>query len=114
MGMTNIFVYGTLKRNHRRNFYLRDETFIGEIETTAQYRLYKAFLCDYPCMVESTGGQSIKGELWQVSDECLSRLDFLEKGFQRKTILLHNGESAQAYICAQKPLFSRNIGKEFM
>ena len=74
--MAKLFVYGTLKRGYSRSAVLLQETFLGTARTVARYRMYDCG--DYPGLVESLGGQSIEGELWEVSPECLKRLDEIE------------------------------------
>lgn len=112
--MNRIFVYGTLKRNHRRNFYLtRDGAkFLHEAATLPAYKLYRPFFADYPCLVE--GSVSVQGEVWEVSDKTLQSLDAVEgPGFERKLIVLANGEEAFVYIAHKKPFLACNLGDRF-
>lgn len=78
-----IFIYGTLKRGECRAGLLRDQRFLGVVRTAARYRLYDTG--SYPVLVEvdAAGGEAgegrpIEGELWQVDDECLAKLDEVE------------------------------------
>ncbi|MFQ5732446.1 MAG: gamma-glutamylcyclotransferase [Planctomycetaceae bacterium] len=71
-----LFVYGTLKRGYCRNFALAGQTFLGEARTRPGYRLYDCG--DYPALVRAKVGCSIRGELWDVSAECLERIDVIE------------------------------------
>jgi gamma-glutamylaminecyclotransferase len=72
-----LFVYGTLKRGHSRSPLLRDEHFIGPAKTVPRYRLVDCG--QFPGLVSRPeDGLSVEGELWQVSDACLARLDEIE------------------------------------
>ncbi len=69
-----IFVYGTLKRGLCRARFLTGQSFWGETRTLPRYRLYDCGT--YPGLKQATeNGLPIVGELWQVDDECLARLD---------------------------------------
>jgi gamma-glutamylaminecyclotransferase len=72
----HLFVYGTLKRGELRNAFLARQTFLATACTRPLYRLFD--LGEYPGLIESTPGLSIEGELWQVDEACLLRLDRLE------------------------------------
>ena len=70
----SIFVYGTLKRGLCRAHFLAGQHFWGEARTLPRYRMYDCGT--YPGLKRSADdGLSIIGELWQVDDECLARLD---------------------------------------
>src|SRR5690606_18657156 len=71
-----IFVYGTLKKGHCRQHVLKNQKFIQYAETSPNYRLYNCG--SYPGLVESDTGVSIKGELWEVDEECKELLDAIE------------------------------------
>ncbi|KAG7611916.1 Gamma-glutamyl cyclotransferase-like superfamily [Arabidopsis suecica] len=87
MGGSNknlIFVYGTLKRNHRNHFLLEDlistndAVYIGQRTTRLQYPLVTG-LYGIPYLINKSGsGQKIRGELYSVSKRGLVRLDELE------------------------------------
>lgn len=113
----NIFVYGTLKNGHPRNFYLIQgkAKFIGEAKTKPHYMLYKSWFDDWPCMVEVKDGISVEGEVWEVNDDMLRTLDFLENVpslFQRKTIELMDGTKADAYLTT-KPALAWKVGPKW-
>lgn len=75
--MTQIFVYGTLKRGGGNHAYLAGQQFIGAARTPPGFTLFS--LGDYPGMVrapDDTAG--VTGELWAVDVGCLLRLDELE------------------------------------
>ncbi|WP_437203107.1 gamma-glutamylcyclotransferase family protein [Planctomicrobium sp. SH664] len=72
-----VFVYGTLKRGFCRHSALVGERFVGTARTQPLYRMVN--LGTYPGLFRvSQEGLSIVGEVWDVSAECLSRLDEIE------------------------------------
>jgi gamma-glutamylcyclotransferase (GGCT)/AIG2-like uncharacterized protein YtfP len=72
-----IFVYGTLKRGLSNHRCLAGQRFLGEARTTPEYRLVNCG--GYPGMFAVEGeGVSVRGEVWEVDDECRARLDVLE------------------------------------
>lgn len=74
--MTNIFVYGTLKRGCKNHHHLAGH-FIGEARTAPGYRLHD--LGDYPGMVaDATHADGVTGEIWSVDDAALAHLDAFE------------------------------------
>jgi len=100
---THLFVYGTLMRGESRHRYLACQTFVADACSCPDYRLYDAG--DYPALVEQSGGTSIVGELWLVSDTALRALDDVEgidEGlYARRRITLlppHADVRAEAYV----------------
>lgn len=72
-----LFVYGTLKRGGVRNFLLRGQKFLGEARTVPRYALYD--LGAYPGLVQAEeDGQVVYGELYEVEQSLLPRLDAVE------------------------------------
>ncbi|MEN3941907.1 gamma-glutamylcyclotransferase family protein [Prosthecobacter sp. SYSU 5D2] len=72
-----LFLYGTLKRGGSNHGYMRGQRFVAEARTVPRYKLYD--LGGYPGMVlADTGGLSITGEIWEVDNDGLARLDELE------------------------------------
>jgi gamma-glutamylcyclotransferase (GGCT)/AIG2-like uncharacterized protein YtfP len=101
--MAKLFVYGTLKRGYSRAEALRGEVFLGSAKTEAQYRMFNCG--HYPGLVESPDGLYIEGELWEVSPECLKRLDEIEgvgiRLYQRAKVRLkppHDRMEAETYL----------------
>lgn len=86
-----VFVYGTLKRGFRLHGYLAQEKFINTISTQPQYKLYVPRQSWFPLLIEDEkNGSSIEGELWEVSEETLTRLDHIEgRLFCREFAKLH-------------------------
>ena len=73
-----VFAYGTLKNG----FYFHDEylggdksVFGGPARTTNEYTLY---VDGMPHMVREAGEHGVKGELYEVDDDVLAKLDSLE------------------------------------
>ena len=101
--MAKLFVYGTLKRGYSRSAALQGEEFLGTTKTEARYRMYN--LGNFPGLVESPDGLSIEGELWEVSAECLKRLDEIEgvgiQLYKRAKVHLkapHDREEVETYL----------------
>ena len=73
-GCSNVFVYGTLlsgERNH--DYFLQDSTCLGTA-TLNGYDMYD--LSTYPGIVPGSG--RVKGEVYEVSEETMRDLDYLE------------------------------------
>jgi gamma-glutamylcyclotransferase (GGCT)/AIG2-like uncharacterized protein YtfP len=59
----------------------------------------------YPCLIESKNGVVIEGELYEVDDKTLARLDRLEGVpwlYKQAEIQLEDGSSAIGYIYQQE------------
>ena len=86
--MPTVFVYGTLKRGDCRHHALANQRFLGDATTKPRYRLYD--LGDYPALIICDDGAEISGELYEVDDACLARLDIIEgvaeQLYQRSTV----------------------------
>tara|TARA_R110002096_G_scaffold403766_3_gene601352 strand:+ start:60636 stop:61019 length:384 start_codon:yes stop_codon:yes gene_type:complete len=74
--MNLLFVYGSLKRGFSNHFYLANAEWVGNAQTKPGYRMFD--YGGYPAAIVDSGGYSIKGELWRVSDDCLTLIDELE------------------------------------
>jgi gamma-glutamylaminecyclotransferase len=75
--MKSVFVYGTLKRGGSNHRFLAGQQFLGEATTAPGYTLYS--LGGYPGMVRSINSTHfVTGEVWNVDDACLAKLDKLE------------------------------------
>jgi gamma-glutamylcyclotransferase (GGCT)/AIG2-like uncharacterized protein YtfP len=85
-----VFVYGTLKRGHARDPFLRNQRHLGTALTEPNYKIYK--YSSFPALIEVDQGKSIYGELYEVTESCLMELDEVEgtrQGlFARNTIHL--------------------------
>lgn len=72
---TKVFTYGSLKRGYYNNCLLSEAAFINEGATAnAEFTMYDG---GFP-YVRTGGSGSIFGEVWEVDDHTLSRLDQLE------------------------------------
>ncbi len=72
-----VYVYGTLKRGLHNSHYLSGQKFVAAAFTQPVYRMVDCG--GYPGMYSvPESGLSIAGEIWEVTDECLARLDLLE------------------------------------
>ena len=100
--MELLFVYGTLKRNHRNNVLLSGYEFLGEVRTVRDYKLINCGT--FPGL--QYGCKAINGELYRVDDNLLERLDCLEGTKQnlytRDYVQLEDGTQAYAYLCNMK------------
>jgi gamma-glutamylcyclotransferase (GGCT)/AIG2-like uncharacterized protein YtfP len=90
-----VFCYGTLKKNERNNYLLRDSEFVGNARTTTDYKLYDNG--SYPCLVKTEKGNNVEGEVWRVDQKTLAELDLLEGVeyglYERIRIKLLNNQS---------------------
>lgn len=73
-----IFVYGTLKSGHINHGLLGDSKLVGIGLTCSRYRMFCNGAFPMICKNRSLGYQ-ITGELYDVDDETLARLDQLEE-----------------------------------
>lgn len=71
-----LFVYGTLKRGYQRHSVLSRQRFLGRAGSVDPGRLFDCG--EYPGLVLCTDGNSIKGELYSVSRQCLDACDQVE------------------------------------
>ena len=95
----HLFVYGTLKKgfpNHDN--YMESAKELGEYQTIEKYPLVLCGERYVPCLIYSPGdGHRVEGELYEVDDECLNRLDALERiqnsdGYRRTVIGVSSSE----------------------
>ncbi len=117
MSLTSqVFVYGTLKRGLSNSRYLSGQRFIAEARTQPNFRMVDCG--GYPGMYTATGnGLSIAGEIWEVTDECLARLDLLEDiaGGEYERVLIpllppHDVSPVQGYLFKRDPSRFRQVG----
>jgi gamma-glutamylaminecyclotransferase len=95
---TRIFVYGSLRRGERANGLLADATFVGEARTAVGFTLYD--LGSFPGVVRC-GDRAVLGELYEVDDATLERLDRYEGHphfYLRQAIDLEGGARAETYL----------------
>lgn len=104
--MPLIFVYGTLKRGDVRAGALAGAKFLGEAHTEPRYRLYDCG--EYPALIGAAAGEegvAVEGEVYEVTPECLARLDEVEgvaeSLYERGPIALRppfSGVAVEAYF----------------
>jgi gamma-glutamylaminecyclotransferase len=94
-----LFVYGTLKKgfpNHDN--YMETAKELGKYQTIEKYPLVLCGERYVPCLIYSPGdGHHVEGELYEVDDKCLNRLDALERiqnadGYRRTVIPVSSSE----------------------
>ena len=73
---TRVFVYGTLKRGKENHHWLAGQRFEKEARTKPLYRMFD--MGGYPALIRDESGVAVEGEIWQVDEAGLTRLDVLE------------------------------------
>ncbi|WP_101759902.1 gamma-glutamylcyclotransferase [Oceanicoccus sp. KOV_DT_Chl] len=73
--MHKVFVYGSLKQGGHNHYFLSQSSFIGRCRTEPAYELFT--LGSFPCVV-SGGTTSVQGEVYEVDNSTLEKLDELE------------------------------------
>jgi gamma-glutamylcyclotransferase (GGCT)/AIG2-like uncharacterized protein YtfP len=110
-----IFVYGTLKSGQRNNWYLRGQTFKGHFRTEPRYRLFDAGT--YPLLVPADkGGRAIRGEVYEVDDLALERLDFHEGApwkFRRAAVEVPGLAGVEAYFFQRSTALAEELADEW-
>lgn len=105
--MTNLIVYGSLRKGHGNHRYLKESEFVGECEFPGVRR--------GPISVHYTDGDEMaQGEVYKVDDETLSRIDTLE-GYNpnhelsspyvrmKTTAILDSGEEIEGEVYYRNP-----------
>lgn len=70
-----VFVYGTLKKNFSNHTLLVKSHFLGSAHTAEKYALYVTAI---PFVIKDEPISHIHGELYEVCDSTLARLDYFE------------------------------------
>ncbi len=70
-----VFVYGTLKKGYSNHHLLKNGKFLGEAKTKYKYALYEKV---YPYVSHNPKVSNIHGEVYQVDNFTLRKLDILE------------------------------------
>ena len=78
---TNLFVYGTLKKNGRLHSVLGNSSeFVGTYVTADdKYDLF-SYAKSFPILVAREIGFRIRGEVWSVTPETMDRVNDIESG----------------------------------
>lgn len=113
--MHRVFVYGSLKRGYHNNVLLRESRFIGERITQDETWIMRS-LGGFPGVVKEYHGAlsaSIFGDLYEVDDITLARLDRLESNghfYNRELVRLRDeSEPAWMYILINHHRFGNNM-----
>jgi len=102
--MNLVFVYGTLKSGHQLNRVLADSIFVGEgVLDSTDYGLFHLGAFPAVMAVGYPRSYTIRGEVYQVDNITLMRLDQIEGVpilYERlvETIKLNSGENVQANV----------------
>lgn len=100
--MHKVFVYGSLKRGFGNNVLLADSNLIDTTLTKDRFQMNS--LGGFPGVVKSQKG-FVSGELYEVNDTTLARLDQLEgngRFYNREVVDLENGEEAWMYFLMEE------------
>jgi gamma-glutamylaminecyclotransferase len=93
-----LFVYGSLLAGERHEAQLAGARRLGDARTEPAYTLVD--LGDYPALVEQ-GTTAVAGELYEVDEETLRRLDAFEghpDDYRRAAVRLAGAAQAEAYL----------------
>lgn len=103
-----VFVYGSLMKEFHNHHWLAESRFLDTTETLDRFLMYN--LGTYPGVMPTgrKDASTAKGELYEVSQAVLTRLDRLEGHpdyYIRKPTKLASGRTAWMYLyCGQRPL----------
>jgi gamma-glutamylcyclotransferase (GGCT)/AIG2-like uncharacterized protein YtfP len=109
VGISPIFVYGTLLSGGPNHHLLADSRGGGPVRTDAQFELVD--LGPYPALLRG-GRTAVEGELYFVTDEVKRVLDELEGHpdlYQRSRITLEDGRQVEAYLLDRRRLSSLEL-----
>lgn len=101
--MPRVFVYGTLLRGLSNHHWLAGARFVAEDVTAEGLALVD--LGDYPAVLEAPG-TPVAGEVFEVDDVGLARLDALEARpvlYDRRPVELRSGTEALIYTLCGEP-----------
>jgi len=93
-----VFVYGTLKQGYGNNILLRDQAFLGENVT--KFPVFDMTSEGIP-FVHPEGSSFIKGEMYEIDEACLERVDSLEghpNWYKREEVEIATGDTAYMYM----------------
>jgi gamma-glutamylcyclotransferase (GGCT)/AIG2-like uncharacterized protein YtfP len=115
MSPVRLFLYGTLKRGGRNHRLMAGQAFAGPAATAPRYRLFD--LGPFPGLVEAASGVSVRGELWDVTPECLAALDCFEGTdvglFRRAEVELADGTRVQGYFYTEGVEGRPDLGEDY-
>jgi len=105
--LTMVFVYGTLKKGFGNHHLLSKSLYHGDYSTAPSHKMVS--LGGFPGVVFGKGTAAIKGEVYEVADDVLDRLDRLEgypSFYDRKSIYTLYGK---AYMYVLSDRFARGL-----
>ena len=116
-----IFVYGSLKKNRKLHFYLKNAKFLGKAITCDKYPMIISKSGWYPYLIHKKGiGYKIKGEVYKIDPKTLKILDRVEEApfyyFRKKIPICLNRKTIKAwvYFVKKPPKFNKkDLIKEF-
>jgi gamma-glutamylaminecyclotransferase len=100
--MHRVFVYGSLQRGEANHRMMADARFIARAHTRPAFDLFD--LGSFPAMA-TNGRTAISGELYDLDDQVLERLDVFEgcpRLYQREFVALADGTHAEAYVMLRR------------
>lgn len=95
-----VFVYGTLKDGLSNNVLLRSATFVSRGCTVKPYIMYDTG--GFPVVFQETEKHNVSGEVYEVDDQTLQRLDRLEghpSFFERREITVDLADTGVQHTC---------------
>lgn len=105
-----VFVYGSLKQGyHNHSVMQRAQGVLVRPITSAERKFSLFSLGSFPALCYASQEETpffIKGELYEVPDQGMQVLDWLESGYDRESIKLEDGTEAWVYLL--RPRGSRN------
>jgi gamma-glutamylaminecyclotransferase len=98
---------------------------LGNYQTVENYPLVLIGERYVPCMINAPGeGKQIEGELYKVDDDCLRRIDALERikksdGYRRlkikvRSVEKHNAVMLESYAYLISPKFAKDRRSDFL
>jgi gamma-glutamylcyclotransferase (GGCT)/AIG2-like uncharacterized protein YtfP len=94
-----VFVYGSLKNGFGNHYHLQTARFL-EATRTGSRSFRMESMGGFPAVLKN-GSYAIEGELYEVDDRTLARLDQLEGNghfYNRELVFLASGDTAWMYI----------------
>jgi gamma-glutamylcyclotransferase (GGCT)/AIG2-like uncharacterized protein YtfP len=95
MTTTPIFVYGTLKKGFGLSHLLQFSSFVGNAELKG-FKLLDFGV--FPGAVRDEKAGTLKGEVYEVDEVTLKRLDFVESGYARQLHVTTKGSWVNIYV----------------
>ena len=100
-----LFVYGTLKKGLHNHSFLKGAKFIGDAYAGPGFTLVIKGL---PYLLRDNEGEGCEGELYEITNLQLKRIDFLEghpHWYERKeiTVYTNGGKSHKAWAYLMTP-----------